>query len=129
VTWVLLAAGVALAAVPAVVESSPGLQTWTLLFTGGLLALTALASLIINPTWGSTLEGRTLTWWHDGKRLKRTISVDDLQLVHVHRDADLAELESRAGVLALPRDCLKLPAEQWAAELHRAFPHIELRVE
>ncbi|MFT3710446.1 MAG: hypothetical protein QM817_22715 [Archangium sp.] len=129
VTWAVLLAGLALIVAPPLFDTRPGLQSWTCIVTGALFALSALSTLVLNPTWGFVLEGRELTWWHDAKRLKRTVSVDELRVVHVHRDADMAELESMQGAMSLPRDCLKVPAEQFAAELHHAFPHIELRVD
>lgn len=128
VTWVVMFAGLGLFAFP-FIDERPGLQAWTCMVTGGFFALGAISALVLNPSWGIELEGRTLRWWHEGKRLQRTISVDELRAVRVIHDADFAELESLQGPLSVPRDCLKVPAQEWAAGLHRQFPHIELRVE
>jgi hypothetical protein len=130
VTWLTLVAGVTLMVAPFIAVPPPGAgATWACLATGGLFVLGALAALIANPTWGSEVSGRNLTWWHEAKRLQRTVSVDELRAVHVMREADVAQLEFATRSVSLPRECLHQDAAQWAQALHAQFPHIELHVD
>ena len=128
IPWIVLLAALALSVMP-FADPRPGFHAWSCFIAGTLFGFGALVVLWLNPTWGLVVEGRTLRWWHDGRGEHRTVSVDDLQAVHVDAEADVAELQATTGLLTIPRDCLKGPAHTWATALHQRFPHIELRVQ
>lgn len=126
--WLILLAGVGLAVFP-MFDARPGLQAWSCVVAGGLFFLSALAVLVVNPTWGLSIEGDVVRWWHDGRGVQRTVSVTELRAVRIDRQADVAELEVTSGVHhVVPRECLDGHAQDWAYQLHQQFPHIELHV-
>lgn len=128
-TWLTLLAGAGLVGAPWLFSARLEMGAWACLTTGALFVVGALLALVFNPTWGSELSGRTLTWWHEPKQLRRTVSVDELKAVYVRREADVAQLELGTRSLSVPRECLSESAAQWAQELHARFPHIELHVD
>lgn len=125
-TWVTLGAGLALLAAPLVVDTR---AAFVGLFTGALFTLGALVALVMNPSWGSEVSGNTLTFWHEPKRLRRTVSVTELKAVHVLRESNVAQLELATKTMLVPRECMHDDAVTWAQALHSQYPHVELRVE
>jgi hypothetical protein len=129
-TWLTFVAGATLTVAPFIAVPRPSAEaTWACVATGALFVIGALFAIVVNPTWGSEVKGRNLTWWHEAKKLERTVSVDELRAVHVMREADVAQLEFDTRSVSLPRECVQQDAVQWAQALHAQFPHIELHVD
>jgi len=100
----------------------------------GLLFFTGAAHAVVrNFQFGSRLdvEKRALVWWEGIPPVQeQALPMDQVKAVVIDSFSDnhrLYFLDVHGESIRISNQCIPTPYEQWAAEVRRLFPHVEIQ--
>ncbi|HUS52761.1 MAG TPA: hypothetical protein VMY41_01990 [Thermohalobaculum sp.] len=100
---------------------------------GALFGCGALLAIVRGMVWGGRLDSTTgeILWWHGapGDREHRIPVAQISRIIVTHGDSVSLSLRDTEGRrVVLPAECVPPPIAEWAAEMGRRFPHIEIEI-